>query len=128
MDKKVFIEKLGQLEAPKVSSSKPEEKPITAGRKRTMRTFPKGILKGVKDPSRSPPLKQGMQKHTIRMLTDKGSRKYKKTIRRKIDKLSDQKVKDLVEKNGLLKNKDTPVSIMRQMVEGGAVAGFISLD
>jgi hypothetical protein len=42
--------------------------------------------------------------------------------------MSDQKVKELVTKYGLLKNKDTPASVMREMLEGGAIAGFVSLS
>jgi hypothetical protein len=60
-------------------------------------------------------------------MTDKGIRRHRKTLRHQISKLSDQKVKDLVSKHNLLKNPNTPVSIMREMLEGGAIAGFVSL-
>lgn len=42
--------------------------------------------------------------------------------------MSNDRIKLLVDKHGLLKNKNTPVSLMRDMVEGGAIAGFISLE
>jgi hypothetical protein len=42
--------------------------------------------------------------------------------------MSDEKVKQLALKSGLLKNSGTPVSVLRQMIEGGAVAGFLSVD
>ncbi len=102
-----------------------------------MRTFPKGVLKTAKqkhhikpvsDPAKSPPLKKSMKKHTIRLITDKGLRRHKKTLRKKIAKMSDEKVRQLVSQHGLLKNQKTPPSIMREMLEGGAIAGFISLN
>lgn len=106
----------------------------------TMKTFPKGILKTLKhsnkkaiiksvsDPARAPPLKRTMNKHTIRLITDKGVRRHKKTLKKKIAKMSNDKVRELVTKNGLLKNQNTPPSIMREMLEGGAMAGFINLS
>lgn len=115
----------------------PAPKPIviqkTGGK--TMKTFPKGILKtlkqkkikGVADPAKPPALKKNMKNHTIRIMTDKGVRRHRKTVRKMIAGMSNEKVKDLVTKNGLLKNPNTPPSIMREMLEGGAIAGFVSL-
>jgi hypothetical protein len=40
--------------------------------------------------------------------------------------MSDEKVKSIVLKSGILKNANTPVSVMREMLEGGMIAGFIS--
>jgi hypothetical protein len=120
-------------EAPK-PVAKPMPKPIL---KKTMKTFPRSILKTAKqklalkpvsDPARPPPLKKMMRKHTIRLMTDKGVRRHRKTLRKQISKLSDEKVKELVTKHGLLKSDKTPVSIMREMLEGGAIAGFVSLN
>ena len=106
-------------------------KQASAGPKRkTMRTFPRGVLKvkGVKDPSKSPPLKKSVRNHTIKLMTDVGTRKYRKTVRKRLSKMSPEKVKMLADKHGLLKNKNTPPALMRDMVEGGVIAGFISLD
>lgn len=129
--KKFIITKSEETSTPQPKATQ-EIKPIpvTVGSKRnkTLRTFPKGILKGVKDPAKSPPLRTGMKKHTIRLFTDKGSRKHKKTLRKKIAKMSDEKIRMLVSKHGLLKNPNTPTAVMRDMLEGGMVAGFISLD
>ena len=140
MNGKVTITKVDQVaEKPVIKEQpKPEPKPILKkmGGK-TMKTFPRSILKTAKqklnlkpvsDPAKAPPLKKAMKKHTIRLMTEKGVRRHRKTLRKQISKLSDQKVKDLVSKHGLLKNPDTPVSIMREMLEGGAIAGFISLN
>lgn len=104
----------------------PPKTVVKGSARKTQRTFPKGILK-VRDPSKAPPKRKTTQKQTIQLVTEKGSKKYRKTLKRKIGVLSDARIKQIVEKNGLLKNKNTPISIQREMVEGGVVAGFISL-
>ena len=120
----VKITKLG-TEMPRPSKPAP-----TGSKRKTMRTYPRGVLKvkGVKDPSKSPPLKKSVRSHTIKLMTDVGTRKYRKTIRNRLSKMSAEKVKSLADKHGLLKNKNTPPALMRDMVEGGVIAGFISLD
>lgn len=128
----------GDVEKPKAVEDKKSISlpPMKKGGK-SMKTFPRGVLKTAKqklylkpvsDPAKGPPLKKTMKKHTIRLMTDKGIRHHRKTLRKQISKMSDQKVKDLVSKTGLLKNPNTPVSIMREMLEGGAIAGFLSLN
>jgi len=113
----------------------PKVEPQPAGKRKTHRTFPRGILKTAKnkvtlkpvsDPAKPPPMKKFMKKHTIRLLTEKGVRHQRKTIRHSISKMSDEKVRTLVKKAGLLKNASTPIPIMREMLEGGMIAGFIS--
>jgi hypothetical protein len=102
--------------------------PIHKGKSRkTLKTFPKGILK-VSDPAKSPPKRKTLKSQTIQLVTERGSKRFRKTLKRKISKLSDAKVRSLVEKNGLLKNKNTPPALMREMVEGGVLSGFISLE
>jgi hypothetical protein len=136
MNGKVIVTKIDQVaeKPPLKQESKPVPKPIL---KKTMKTFPRGVLKtakqklqlkAVSDPAKSPPLKKTMKKHTIQLMTDKGVRRHRKTLRKQISKLSNEKVKELVTKHGLLKNPNTPTSIMREMLEGGAIAGFISLN
>lgn len=100
------------------------------GRRKTMRTFPRGILKvkGVKDPAKPPPLKKTAKRQTIQILTDIGAKKHRKTIRKKLSNMSNDKVKQIADKHGLLKGRGTPPALVRDMVEGGAIAGFISLD
>lgn len=107
---------------------------------KSMKTFPRGVLKtaktyhkkaeikGVSDPARVPPLKKSMKKHTIRLITDKGLRRHKKTLKKKISKMSNEKVRELATKHGLLKNPNTPPAVMREMLEGGAMAGFVNLS
>jgi hypothetical protein len=114
----------------------PEKKDVSGGAKIT-RTFPKGILKTAKrkfhlkpvtDPAKPPPMKKYMKKQTVRIVNDKIIKKQRHALKQKIRKMSDSKVKHLVQKNGLLKNPNTPVSVMREMLEGGAIAGFVSLN
>lgn len=95
----------------------------TGGKKhKTIKTFPRGILKGTSNPSKHPPIK----KHTIRLITDKGFNSRKKTIKRKIAKMSDQKVKEVAMKSGLIKSTSMPTKMVREILEGGMVAGFVS--
>ena len=130
----VTITKLGG------TAVKPEPVPqVFSGKKggKSMRTFPRGVLrtarqkhsiKPVSDPAKAPPLRKSMQKQTIRLITDKGLRRHKKTLRKRIANMSDDKVRQLISKHGLLKNEKTPPAIMREMLEGGAMAGFVSLN
>ena len=106
-----------------------EPTPIAAARK-TMRTFPKGILKvkGVKDPAKAPPLRKTAKQSKIQLITDVGAKKHRKTIRKKLEKMSNEKVRSIAQKHGLLKGSGTPAALVRDIVEGGAIAGFISLD
>lgn len=132
----VVINKLDQVAAkPESGCAPPPPAPKKGGK--SMRTFPRGVLKTAKqkphikpvsDPAKSPPLKKNMKKHTIRLITDKGLRRHKKTLRKRIAKMSDEKVRELVSKHGLLKNPKTPPAILREMLEGGAMAGFVSLN
>ena len=76
----------------------------TGGKKhKTIKTFPRGILKGTSNPSKHPPIK----KHTIRLI-------------------SDQKVKEVAMKSGLIKSTSMPTKMVREILEGGMVAGFVS--
>lgn len=136
--KTITVTKIDQIaEKPKVEEKKPEPKPVLKKHGKTMKTFPRGVLKTAKqklhlkpvsDPAKPPPLKKTMKHHTIQLMTDKGVRRHRKTLRKTISRMPDHKVKELVTKYGLLKNKDTPVSVMREMLEGGAIAGFVSLN
>ena len=99
-----------------------------------MKTFPKGILKKtakvkpVRDPAKAPPLKKGVRKHTVRVLTEKGVESRRKTIRHRIRKLKDEDVRAKLQKAGVSHNPKTPPHVLRDMLEGGVEAGMISLD
>ena len=115
---KVVIIKEGQT---------PSVAPPAKGRATVKRPV-KGILKvkGVTDPAKSPPLRKTAKRRRIQILTDSGSKKYRKTIRRKLDKMTNKQVKELADKHGLVKGKNTPPELMRHIVEGGITAGFVS--
>ena len=104
-----------------------------ARKQKTMKTFPKGILKKtakiapVRDPAKPPPVKKGVRKHTVRVLTDKGVESRRKTIRSKIRKLKDEDVRAKLQKAGVSHNPKTPPHVLRDMLEGGVEAGMISL-
>ena len=107
--------------------------PVTGGKKpKTMKTFPRGVLKKtlkikpVSDPAKPPPLKKSMRNHTIRLITDKGENRHRKTIKRKIAKMSDKQVDEMVTKHKLLKSPNTPPKLKREMLKGAMLAGFIS--
>jgi hypothetical protein len=129
-----------RTEVKKVITPAPVPAPTPVHHKKggkTLKTFPKGILKTSKNkfhlkattnPSKPPPLKKSMERHTIRILTEKGAKHHRKTLKKKISKMSNEKVKHLVLGSGLLKNPETPPAIMREILEGGAIAGFVSLN
>lgn len=118
----------------KKESFKPVEIKKTGGKKKSMKTFPRGVLKKtlkvrpVSDPAKSPPFKKSSRKHTIRLFTDQGETRRRKTIKHKIAKMTDSKVDEMVQKHNLLKNSETPARIKREMLSGAMLAGFISLD
>ena len=121
--KQITIQKVGADEVPE---------PKKAG-KRTIKTFPKGILKktlklkGVVDPAKSPPLKKGMKKHTLRMLTERGLKKQRKTLKNRISRLGDKQVSEIVRNKGLVLNPKTPPAISRQILDNAVSAGFVSV-
>ena len=128
--KTVTITKVGD-DTPSPPVVKKETPPpvIAAARKKTTKTFPRGVLKKtakvlpVRDPAKAP----SMRKHTLKLLTTNGMKKHRKTLKRKIAKLSDAKVRDVVQKAGLVKNPNTPPGIARQILDSAASAGFVSV-
>jgi hypothetical protein len=135
MDEKVVITKMGSDPSPSKIPIKPVEDPkLEGGKKRkSLKTFPRGILKTAKvkikpvtDPAKHPPLKKTMTKRTIRLLTDKNVNDRRKTIKQKVEKLKDGKVRELVIKHKLSKGTGPP-SLLRQILEGGMLSGFVSI-
>jgi hypothetical protein len=102
--------------------------PIGAKRNKTMKTFPKSILKlkGVTDPTRSPPLKKSSTRRTIRLLTDIGAKRHRKMVRKTIRRMSDEKVRQTIKRAGLLMSDKSPMSLLRETLEGGMISGIIS--
>jgi hypothetical protein len=121
------IQKIGQeAEAP----APPIPAARIAGRKRTMRTFPKGILKGtikaVRDPAKAPPIKKS-HKGTLRIMTEKGIEKKRKYIKKTIRNLTDRRVREELKKAGMPVSEKTPAHIAKEILEGGMEAGMIVL-
>jgi len=101
-------------------------------KRKTLKTYPRGILKTAKikpvsDPAKHPPIRKGHRKHTVRLLTDSDVSQRRKTIKQKLSRMSDQKVKEVAMKSGLSKG-NAPSALLRQIVEGGMISGFVSVD
>jgi len=136
MDEKVVITKIGDSPSPSKFPIKPVEDPKLDGgkkKRKSLKTFPRGILKTAKisikpvaDPAKRPPLKRSMTKRTIRLLTDKNVNDRRKTIKQKVEGIKDGKVRELVIRHRLSKGNG-PTSLLRQILEGGMLSGFVSL-
>lgn len=123
---KVNIVKVGQ-EPPAVEKPEP---PKIAGRKKSMKTFPKGVLKkhtikAVRDPAKAPPMKS--RKGTLRILTEKGAAKKRQQIKHTVRNMSDFKVRETLRKAGMPVNPATPAPLAKEILEGGVEAGMIVL-
>jgi hypothetical protein len=104
-----------------------------AGRHKSMKTFPRGVMKGtrkrggnepivgVRDPAKPPPVRKG----TLRILTDKGAKMRRKTIKQTVQGMSDSKVREQLKGSGIAVNPKTPPQLAREILEGGMEAGMI---
>lgn len=109
----------------------PPPPPPTAGRKKSMRTFPRGVLKktskakieGVRDPARSPPIRKG----TLRILTEHGADERRRRIRKTVRQMPDDKVRNVLRASGMPVSSKTPSNIAKEILEGGMEAGMIVL-
>ena len=116
-----------KVDSPSPTPSQPTQ-PV-GGRKKSMRTFPRGVLKKTakakieptRDPSKSPPMKKG----TLRILTDKGVERRRKHIKKTVKQMPDKKVKDILQKAGMNVSEKTPPSLAREILVGGMEAGMI---
>ena len=104
--------------------------PTTAGtRRRSVKTFPRGILKAkivpVSNPSKRPQLKKTLRRLSINITTFNGDKHRNKTIKSKVRKMKDKEVRELVVKSGLSKGTGPP-HILREVLEGGLAAGLVS--
>ncbi len=128
----VKITKLGD-EAPKniiiPTVSEPKLDATAGTRRRSIKTFPKGILKAkivpVNNPSKRPQLKKTLRRLSINISTSSGDKQRNKTIKSKVRKMKDKEVRDLVVKSGLSKGTGPP-HILREVLEGGLAAGLVS--
>jgi len=95
-------------------------------KKKSMKTYPRGVLKGgkiepVRDPSKAPPAR----KSTLRILTEKGEENRRKKIRKTIRGMPDHKVRQVLKASGLPVSEKTPPHIAKEILEGGMEAGMI---
>ena len=124
------IVKVGDTSPPPQSGSTRKAAPKAV--KKTMRTFPRGVLKkgGVKgmqpvrDPAKSPPVASG-RKSTLRILTEKGVAKRRETIHKKVKSMSVGAVRETLRRSGLPISDKTPPHIAKEILEGGMEAGMI---
>jgi hypothetical protein len=122
----VTVTKVDEKSSPATIQKEEQPKPKSPG---TLRKPLKSILKvrGVADPAKAPPLKKTAKRSRIQILTEKGSNHHRKTVRRKLRKMSDAQVKEVAQKHGLVRGKNTPPELTRKILEGGITAGFVSL-
>jgi hypothetical protein len=125
----------------KIGNSPAPPPPKTAGKKvaaarhtrrKSMKTYPRGIIKGsrakstkfeaVRDPAKPPPMKKSS---TLRILTEKGVEHKRQSIRKTVRNMSDGKVKQTLRASGYPVSDKTPPEIARQILEGGVEAGMI---
>ena len=101
--------------------------------KKTMRTYPRGIMKkggapkgikAVRDPAKSPPIAAG-RKSTLRILTEKGAAKRRETIHKKVKSMPIGTVRETLRRSGLPISDKTPPHIAKEILEGGMEAGMI---
>jgi hypothetical protein len=112
------------------SASTPRPKPV----KKTMRTYPRGIMKkggappkgikAVSDPAKSPPIASG-RKSTLRILTETGAAKRRETIHKKVKSMPIGAVRETLRRSGLPISDKTPPHIAKEILEGGMEAGMI---
>jgi len=103
-------------------------------RHKSMRTYPRGVMKGtrsksrggselvgVKYPAKPPPSKKG----TLRILTKKGAEMRRNTIRQSVRSMTDAGVRVALKKSNITVNPKTPPHIAREILEGGMESGMI---
>jgi hypothetical protein len=96
-----------------------------AGAKRSKhKTFPRSNLKTakilpVRDPARSPSSK----KFTMRF---HGKNRRVERIRKTVRRMPDALVRKKAMEGNLIRSSTAPIKTVREMVEGGMIAGFIS--
>lgn len=128
-----MMEKIKIVKLDQVAAAPEQKKAVVSKRSKTMKTFPRGVLRratakvvAVSDPAKAPPMKKGIRRHTIRIFTPLGEKRRHKTIKKRVSRMTDKQVTEMITKNNLLKNESTPSRIKREMLAGAMLAGFIS--
>jgi hypothetical protein len=125
--KNITVTKVGdsalskEVPAKKPSSDhKTLKKPLKSILKKSLK------IKDVRDPAKSPPLKPGMHKHTLRMFTQKGHKRFKKTLKAKLHKMKKSDLDKLAQESNLKLNPNTPPEIAKKIIGSAITAGFVS--
>lgn len=97
---------------------------------KSIKTYPHGILKGgktqkskiigVKDPAKAPP-----RKTTLKIMTEKGVKERRTTIRQRVRSMGDKEVRATLQKSGMSLNEKTPPALAKEILESGMEAGMI---
>lgn len=130
MSEQVKIVKVG-AEAPSSGGSKSK---VRAKSSKSMRTYPRGVLKGgktakvkiqaVRDPAKAPPVQKN-RKSTLRILTENGAEKQRRNIKQTVRSMPDGKVRSILRASGLPISDKTPMHLAKEILEGGMEAGLI---
>ena len=109
---------------PKKGSAHRDKKPKHGILKhgKTARKTPR--FEAVSDPAKPPPMKHSS---TLRIFTDKGLSKRRKTIKKTVDGVPIQSLRATLRKSGLPISDKTPEHIVREIAAGGMEAGMIPL-
>jgi hypothetical protein len=93
------------------------------------KTYPKGVLRktarkieGVKDPSSSPPFKNG-----IRILTEFGDREHRRKVKATLRHLTSRQIRDKLKKAKMGVSENTPDELAHTILKSGVEAGMIPL-
>ena len=93
------------------------------------KTYPRGVLRktarkieGVKDPSSSPPFKNG-----IRILTEFGDREHRRKVKATLRHLTSRQVRDKLKKSNMAVSEKTPDHLAHTILKSGIEAGMIPL-
>lgn len=117
----VQIVKVGHTPPPATrKANKAPKHGILKGGK-TARKTPR--FEGVKDPAKSPPV---TRKTSLRILTEKGLSKRRKTLKKQVDDMPIDRVRSTLRKAGLPISDKTPEHLVRDIAVGGMEAGMIS--
>ena len=101
--------------------------------KKTMRTYPRGVLKGgrslkgitpVANPTKPPPIRAG-RKSTLRILTEKGVAKRRETIHKKVKSMSIGAVRETLRRSGVHLSPKAPPELAKEILASGMEAGMI---
>ncbi len=111
----------GTRKATRVHSKPPKHGILKGGK--TARKTPR--FEAVQDPAKSPPVKASVS--TLRILTDKGLSKRRKTIKKIVDKASLPSLRNTLKKSGLPISDKTPDHLIREIAAGGMEAGMIPM-